>query len=99
MKLDIETVVRALALAGLEVRKIENNSFNLGIHAERALLNALEHDHTPPPQKPMPVEPCPHERLDDEGAPPRKPDWDDFPKVGLDKPFDIMQAIRDASRG
>lgn len=33
------------------------------------------------PAKPLP-EPCPHERLDDEGAPPRRYEGDDVPKVG-----------------
>lgn len=43
-------------------------------------------------------EPCPQERLDDDGGPVRK-DWDDFPKVGLAAPVDIMAITRSLSGG
>lgn len=42
--------------------------------------------------------PCPHERMDDDGGPPRK-DWDEFPKVGLKSPVDIMAITRSLSGG
>lgn len=45
-------------------------------------------------------EPCPVERMEDEGGPASGDrDWDQFPKVGLSKPVDIMAITRSLSGG
>jgi hypothetical protein len=45
-------------------------------------------------------EPCPIERMEDEGGPPSGPrEWDEFPKVGLAKPVDFLALNKLSSGG
>lgn len=184
--LGIDDIRLALRAAGLEIRKVENNRLNVGVHADEALTRALNdrlddawgislvgskpvdprivvepkgprpyhtgrffregvpprfvgidvardgdetvvtrahmradgvieviaqerhksdcatHNEPAMPNGPCDCdkEPCPVERMEDEGGPASGTrDWDDFPKVGLSKPVDIMAITRSLSGG